>query len=108
MNRHRRYSLALQEEFRALRKRLDALGIPLVSTARAAPAGATLHIRPDPAGLGRRAASQILGLLRDGKKFERGGVRRIRVTLDLDAARASGTPVSLALLARADVLRRSP
>ncbi len=93
---------------RALRKRLDALGIPLVSTARAEPDGAALHVRPDPSGLGRRAASQILGLLRDGKKFERGGVRRMRVTLDLDAARASGTPISLGLLARADVLRRSP
>jgi hypothetical protein len=92
---------------RALRRVLDALEIPLVSTARTDPNGAALHIRPDPSGLGRRAASQILGLLRDGRKFERGGVRRVRVTLDLDAARASGTPVSLGLLARADVLRRS-
>ena len=92
---------------RALRKVLDALDIPLVSTARAGPDGAALHIRPDSSGLGRRAASQILGLLRDGKNFERGGVRRMRVTLDLDAARASGTPISLGLLARADVLRRS-
>ncbi|MHC4956165.1 MAG: hypothetical protein ACYTGZ_20160 [Planctomycetota bacterium] len=93
---------------RALRKRLDALRIPLVSTspwvAEELPA---VSLRPDPRGLGLQMASQILEFARTKRAFRSVRIDRHRVVVNLDAAKASGVRVPLALLARADVVKRA-
>jgi len=94
---------------RELRKHADKLGLPLVSTHPATKRGlAALHVRPDGAAVGRRAASVILHHLRDAAplKLEK-NVRRNLVALDLGAAAAAGCRVSLRLLARADTIGRT-
>jgi len=93
----------------ALRRRLDAWKIPLVSTSpNVAATLPALSVRPDPRGLGLLLAAQLLDYARHGRAFRRMRVGRHRVVVDLSAARAGGVRVPLELLARADVVRKSP
>ncbi|MFQ5844060.1 MAG: hypothetical protein ACE5JG_03650 [Planctomycetota bacterium] len=93
---------------RRLRKDLDRRGVPLASTSDTVPDGvAALSVLPDPESLGRRAAALVLGHLRDRKPVAPvAAVSRLRVTIDLRAARAAGHAVPLPALARADAVRR--
>jgi hypothetical protein len=94
---------------RALRRELDALGIPLVTTSGAVEDGiAALSVRPDPASVGVDLAAAVLARVRDGAPPRPLSVRRLRVAVDLSAARAAGHEVPLEALARADVVRRAP
>jgi len=94
---------------RKLRAELDALGVPLVSTSATLPETiAAVTVRPDPRGLGLQLAAQILEYARSGRAFKRVRIARHRVVVDLNAARAAKVRVPLALLARADVVRRTP
>jgi hypothetical protein len=94
---------------RALRKDLDRMGIPLVTTSGEVPSdAAALSVRPDPAGLGRKLAAEVLAHVREKRPFQTVRVRRTRVVVDLRAARAANHDVPLRVLARADVVRRSP
>ena len=49
----------------------------------------------------------MLAHLRTGKPFSRVNVKRMRLTIDLGAARRANITVPLKLLARADVVRPS-
>lgn len=94
---------------RVLRSALDAMKIPLVTTSGTTHEGiAALTVRPDPTSLGLDLAAAILGAVRDGAPPRPLSVRRLRVTVDLRAARAAGYEVPLDALARADVVRREP
>jgi hypothetical protein len=94
---------------RSLRPALDRLQVPLLVTAGDRhPGEAALEVRPDPVGLGYRVASLVLRRLRDKRVFTPGGVKRMRVSVDLRAARAASHDVPLGVLARADVVRRAP
>jgi len=94
---------------RKLRAELDALGLPLVSTSATLPDDlAAVTVRPDPNGLGLQLAAQILEYVRSGRAFRRVRIARHRVVVNLDAARAAKVRVPLAMLARADVVRRAP
>ena len=87
-----------------------ALRAPLVVTADSLEAStATMTVLPDPESLGRKLAAVALGMLRDGKEppSKPLTVSRLRVTIDLQAARAIGYEVPLAALARADEVRRA-
>ena len=72
------------------------------------PEGAVVTMRPDPRSLGLHVAAQILQHLRTGKAFSRVTVRRMRLTVDLGAAKRAGLRIPIRLLARADVVRRGP
>ncbi len=94
---------------RELRKALDPLGLPLVSTGADVDAGiAALSVRPDPHGLGLKVAAAMLLWAREGRPFEPTTVLRHRTVIDLVAARAAGHEVPLGALAKADVVRRGP
>lgn len=94
---------------RALRRELDPLGIPLVATSPLVGEGvAALVVRPEPASVGLDLAAVVLRRVRDGKPLRPLSVRRLRVTVDLAAARAAGHEVPLSALARADVVRGGP
>lgn len=80
---------------------------PFVSTS-SYPDGAVLTMRPHPKSLGLHVAAQILRHLRTGAPFTRVTVRRMRLTVDLGAAKRAGIVVPIRLLARADVVRRGP
>jgi len=83
--------------------------IPVVSSSEQFPAErAALTVRPDPGGLGLCVAALIVRRIRDDKPFEPLEIQRLRVTVDLRASRRAHFEVPLALLARADVVRRSP
>jgi len=98
-----------QVDGRKLRAELDALGVPLVSTSATFPDNvAAVTVRPDPRGLGLQLAAQILEYVRSGRAFRTVRIARHRVVVDLDASRAAGVRVPLAMLARADVVRRAP
>ena len=87
-----------------------ALRVPLVATADTVEDGsAAMTVLPDAESVGRKLAAVALGLLRDGKEppKEPLTVSRLRVTIDLQAARAIGHEVPLAALARADEVRRA-
>lgn len=85
------------------------LTIPIVSTSGALAEGrAVLTLRPDPAGLGHQVAAQVLRWMRNKRKFHPVHVLRMRLTVDLRAAREAEYSVPLRLLARADVVRRAP
>lgn len=93
----------------AARKRLDAWGIPLVVTRPdPSPEDASLIVRPDPRGLGMKLAASILGHLRDDLPLQPASVLRHYVKVDLIASARAGHPVPLAMLARADDVRRAP
>jgi len=80
---------------------------PIVSTSGRVPEGAAiLTMRPDPRSLGLHVAAQVLSYLRHKKPFHRVTVRRMRLTIDLGAAKRAHITVPLKLLARADVVRR--
>lgn len=88
----------------------SALRAPLVVTADSLQASAaTMTVLPDPESLGRKLAAVALGMLRDGKPppKEPLTVSRLRVMIDLQAARAISYEVPLAALARADEVRRA-
>ena len=90
-----------------LRRALDTLRIPLVTTSSLLPdEQAALRLRPDAAGVGRRAAAIALLALRDGAAPPPGRVSKMTLSLDLRAARAAGHEVPLAAIARADSIRR--
>jgi len=91
-----------------LRRALDRLGVPLVTTSPLLPdEQAAVRVRPHAAALGRRAAALALQRLRDGVAPPGPGrVTRMTVALDLRAARAAGHEVPLAAIARADAVRR--
>ena len=92
----------------ALRRRLDASRIPLVSTSPNVANGlAALSVRPDPRGLGLMLAAQLLEYARRDRPFRRMRVGRHRVVVDLGAAQAGGVRVPLDLLAKADVVRKA-
>ncbi|MHC4850211.1 MAG: hypothetical protein ACYTEG_17430 [Planctomycetota bacterium] len=69
--------------------------VPVVSTSPYVDGAVT--VRPDPRGVGLQLAAQILFQRKDRKP-----VTRHRVVVDMDAAR-----IPLALLARADIVRRN-
>lgn len=93
----------------ALRRALEPLRIPLVSTAEATPEGtAAMLVRPDPGSLGRAVAAQALRAIRDASGLRPVSVSRLRVTLDLTAARAAAHIVPFGALARADEIVRRP
>ncbi len=93
----------------AARESLDRYGIPLVVTRPDATGDhASLIVRPDPRGLGMRLAASILGHLRDGLPLEPQTVLRHYVKVDLVAAARANHQVPLAMLARADDVRRAP
>ena len=80
---------------------------PVVATTGRMPAGrAVLTMRPDPRSLGFHVAAHVLRHLRTGKPFPTITVRRMRLTIDLAAARRAKVTVPLKLLAVADVVRR--
>lgn len=94
---------------RALRPELDALGIPLVTSSPAVEPGvAALSVRPHPTSLGWDLAAVILDHVREGVPLRPLRARRLRVAVDLRAARDAGHEVPLEALARADVVRRRP
>jgi len=81
--------------------------VPLVTTSPAVPRDvAALTVRPHPDGVGLKVAALVLRKLRDGKPFRKERVARLRVTVDLGAARRVGYEVPLKFLATADVVRR--
>jgi len=81
---------------------------PVWSTTSYLPEGrAVLTMRPDPRSLGLHVAAQVLRHLRTGKAFSTVTVQRMRITIDLDAAKRAKIAIPLRLLARADVVRRS-
>ena len=81
---------------------------PVWSTTSFLPEGrAVLTMRPDPRSLGLHVAAQVLRHLRTGKAFSTVTVQRMRITIDLDAAKRAKIAIPLRLLARADVVRRS-
>ena len=85
-------------------------GMPLVATSDALERGtATMTVLPDPESVGRKLAAVALGILRDGKEAPKKPltVSRLRVTIDLQAARRAGYEVPLGALARADEVRRA-
>jgi len=93
----------------AARKKLDGWGIPLVVTRPdSSPDDASLVVRPDPRGLGMKLAASILGHLRDGLPLQPASVLRHYVRVDLIASTRAGHSVPLAMLARADDVRRAP
>jgi len=84
------------------------VAVPLVTTSSAVPKGvAALTVRPDPRSAGLKVAALVVRKLRDRKPFREERVSRLRITVDLDAARRVGYEVPLNFLARADVVRRS-
>ena len=89
-----------------LRKKLDARKVPLIST-HVRIEGA-VDVRPDPRGVGLQLAARLLKAARTGVLPPEGKVTRHRVVVDIDLARAAGYQAPLALLARADVVRRRP
>ncbi|MGQ0613164.1 MAG: hypothetical protein ACT4PV_05440 [Planctomycetaceae bacterium] len=90
-----------------LRRALDALRIPLVTTSPLLPdEQPALRLRPDAAGVGRRAAAIALWRMRDGAEPPPGRVSKMTLSLDLRAARAAGHEIPLAAIARADSIRR--
>lgn len=94
---------------RTLRRELDAMRIPLVTTSPEVAEGvAALVVRPDPTSLGLDLAAVILGHVRDGTPLRAPTATRLRVTIDLRASRAAGHETPLEALARADVVRREP
>jgi len=95
---------------RELRKALDPLALPLVSTRADVDAGiAALSVRPDPHGLGLKlAAAMLLWARGEEGAFAPTTVARHRTVIDLVAARAAGHEVPLGALAKADVVRRAP
>ncbi len=95
---------------RELRKALDPLALPLVSTRADVDAGiAALTVRPDPHGLGLKlAAAMLLWARGEEGAFAPKTVGRHRTVIDLVAARAAGHEVPLGALAKADVVRRAP
>ncbi len=81
---------------------------PILSTSGHVPEGrAVLTMRPDPRSLGLHVAAQVLSYLRSKKPFRHVTVKRMRLTVDLGAAKRANITVPLKLLARADVVRRS-
>lgn len=94
------------EDAGALRRALDPMGIPLVSTSPFVEEGAALRARPDPAAVARRAAAIVLSHLRDGVPIAPRRVGLLEVSLDLGAARAAGHEPPLAAIARASRIRR--
>lgn len=90
-----------------LRAALDRERIPLVSTSDALEEGtAALVFRPHEESVGRLVASLALRWAREGVAPAAATVRRMRILLDLKAARSAGQTVPYALLARADAIRR--
>jgi len=83
------------EDFRG---EIGKLGIPLVSTS--ARFDGVVTVRPDPRGVGLQLAAQLLA-----QRPDRHPVTRQRVVVDMDAADAR---IPLRLLARADIVRRTP
>ena len=80
---------------------------PVVSTSGRVPEGrAVLTMRPDPRSLGLHVAAQVLSYLRSKRPFRRVTVQRMRLTVNLGAAKRANITVPLKLLARADVVRR--
>ena len=82
---------------------------PVWSTTSHLPEGrAVLTMRPEPRSLGLHVAAQVLRHLRTNRPFTRVTVQRMRITIDLDAAKRAQVRIPLRLLARADVVRRRP
>jgi len=80
-------------------------GMLVVTTSDRVPdAHAALTVRPDPSGLGLQVAAAVLAHIRAGKPFGHARIRRHRVTVDLRATLDHDVP--LAILARADAVRR--
>jgi hypothetical protein len=94
------------EDVGALRRALDPMGIPLVSTSPLVEEGAALRAPPDAAAVARRAAAIVLTHLRDGAPIAPRRVALLEVSLDLGAARAAGHEPPLAAIARASRIRR--
>ena len=67
---------------------------------------AVITMRPDPRSIGLHAAAQLLEFIRKKRAFRRVTVQRMRLTVDLRAAKRAGIAIPMALLAKADVVRR--
>ncbi|MHC4729908.1 MAG: hypothetical protein ACYS6Z_04850, partial [Planctomycetota bacterium] len=70
------------------------VAVPLVTTSSAVPKGvAALTVRPDPQSAGLKVAALVVRKLRDGKPFREERASRLRITVDLGAARRVGYEV---------------
>ncbi len=79
----------------------------VVNTSPSVPDGrAVLTVRPDTVGAGLQVAALVVAMVRDKKAPPQTGVRRLHVTVNLRAAKERGVVVPLAILARADDVRR--
>ncbi|MHC4959763.1 MAG: hypothetical protein ACYTGN_15475 [Planctomycetota bacterium] len=80
----------------------------VASTTGRMPEGrAVVTMRPDPTSLGLAVAAQVLHNVRSKRPFKVATVRRMRLTVDIEAAHRAGIHLPLRLFARANVVRRA-
>ncbi len=91
---------------KTIQKQLADLRVPLLSTSVRIK-GAVI-VRPDPRGVGLQLAARLLKAARTGVLPPERKIMRHRVVVDLDRVKSTGHRAPLALLARADVVRRRP